>query len=409
MNCLGKNYLVSIDKLEIDCGVINKKNWEQDFAEEAIRKLKAELIQLNKKEIEIQKAEANKAEQTFFFFLENGFMPWNKQIENIVDLEKLISVSDEFVLQLKDLIAQNERAAERLTAQFSSKFIDKIIDVITAKKKPQLEEIYLLLEKLNPFMIEIRIVYAAILKSFSKSASNNSVKEFFISLLSASGKNNVLTSEITSIINSLNQGEIRSEILNQDSKVETDEIREKNELERKNKQIRKEEKINQEIYINNSGLVLLHPFLQTFFEHLKLTEQNQWVDEPSQRKAILILQFLITGNEQFEEFNLILNKILCGLQLDEVAETEIELSDEIKNECDDLLRSVIKNWSALKNTGIESLRETFLQRNGKLSRVDNGWLLQVQQKAVDVLLGSLPWGTGTIKIPWMKEILYVEW
>jgi hypothetical protein len=50
-----------------------------------------------------------------------------------------------------------------------------------------------------------------------------------------------------------------------------------------------------------------------------------------------------------------------------------------------------------------------LQRAGKLSRVDDGWLLQIEQKGVDVLLSYLPWGIGLIKLPWMTELLYVEW
>jgi hypothetical protein len=63
----------------------------------------------------------------------------------------------------------------------------------------------------------------------------------------------------------------------------------------------------------------------------------------------------------------------------------------------------------LKNTGREALRETFLQRLGKLSPTDHGWLLQVEQKAVDFLLNRLPWGIGVIKLPWMDEKIFVEW
>jgi len=44
-----------------------------------------------------------------------------------------------------------------------------------------------------------------------------------------------------------------------------------------------------------------------------------------------------------------------------------------------------------------------------LTEVDNGWLLQVEQKPVDVLVNHLPWGIGTIRLPWMQEILYTEW
>jgi hypothetical protein len=85
------------------------------------------------------------------------------------------------------------------------------------------------------------------------------------------------------------------------------------------------------------------------------------------------------------------------------------LSWETKAACDELLSEVIRHWSQLKNTSIAALRETFLWRNGKLTRTDHGWLLHVERKGVDILLGSLPWGIGTIKLPWTNDKLFVEW
>jgi hypothetical protein len=123
----------------------------------------------------------------------------------------------------------------------------------------------------------------------------------------------------------------------------------------------------------------------------------------------LALQFLVTGKDETEEFDLVLNKILCGIDIDKVVPTLILPDEETKTECDLLLMEVIKHWEVLKNTSIAGLREAFLQRAGKLSRVDDGWLLQVEQKAIDVLINHLPWGIGIIKLPWMNEMLYVEW
>jgi hypothetical protein len=104
-----------------------------------------------------------------------------------------------------------------------------------------------------------------------------------------------------------------------------------------------------------------------------------------------------------------LNKILCGLLPEEALQIQEPLSVEMKEECEHLIEAVIQNWPALKNTGVDAFRETFLLRFGKLTQVDNGWLLQVEQKAVDVLLSRLPWGIGTIRLPWMDKILYTEW
>lgn len=139
-----------------------------------------------------------------------------------------------------------------------------------------------------------------------------------------------------------------------------------------------------------------------------LIDKN-WKDIYSQHKAAVILEYLVTGKEEFAEFDFPLNKILCGIAVDEVLQPIEELPVQIKTECENLLSEVIRHWSILKNTSIDGLRETFLQRNGKVTQVENGWLLNVEQKGVDILLNSLPWGIGTIKLPWAEEKLHVEW
>ncbi|MEO7769089.1 MAG: contractile injection system tape measure protein [Ferruginibacter sp.] len=406
----GKNYYASIDKLEIDCGILNKKNWEQEFAEQAIRKLKEELLQVNKKEINFRKIEEITADGTFFFFLENGFLPWNNRIKTIADLEQLLSVNETFVSQLKKLITQQPKAAERLVCQFSNFFTAQIINEITKHRKIELDEIYLLLEKLDLSSINKHIVEAAILKAFVSDENRNSKQEFVSHLLIQVEGNAEQKSEITDILKSLKinnesdglaKDRVEKEQPNRAGKYKQDKIKQKTKEEN--------EKSCEAIYINNAGLVLLHPFLQTLFEHLKLTEENKWLEEFSQHKAALVLAFLATGNNEFEEFNLVLNKILCGIKIDEIIITDQSLDDEVKDECEVLLKNVIEHWSVLKNTSPDGLREAFLQRSAKLSKVDNGWLLQVEQKAIDVLLSHLPWGVGFIKLPWMNEMLFVEW
>jgi hypothetical protein len=74
-----------------------------------------------------------------------------------------------------------------------------------------------------------------------------------------------------------------------------------------------------------------------------------------------------------------------------------------------MLQAVVQHWRALKNSSVGALRETYIQRFGKLTAIDHGWSLQVEPKAVDVLLGRLPWGIGTIRLPWMKNMLFTEW
>lgn len=163
------------------------------------------------------------------------------------------------------------------------------------------------------------------------------------------------------------------------------------------------------IHISNAGLVLLHPFLPGLFQELYITIENKWVSDAEQYKAVLILEFLASGNEGFEEFNLMLNKLLCGISMNEIVDANTKLDDEIKLECEDLLNNVITHWSVLRNISVAGLREAFLQRSGELLKIETGWFLKVEKSGADVLLNQLPWNISIIKLPWMNESLTVEW
>jgi hypothetical protein len=160
------------------------------------------------------------------------------------------------------------------------------------------------------------------------------------------------------------------------------------------------------IFINNAGLVLLHPFIITLFTNLGVTREEKIIDHC---KAIAALNFLIGFEKPQPEFEWPLIKILCGMEIAETIEYIPELSDSEKLECSGLLQQAIDYWVALKNTAIEALQQTFLQRFGKLSHNENGWLLRVEQKTVDILKDRLPWGVSMIKLPWMQQLLSVEW
>jgi len=418
----GENSHIKIDKLEIDCGVLDAKNWEQQFKEQTILKLKDELIEIEKEKIDPEKIEETEAEEAFFFFLENGFMPWNKRFDSLAELEQLLRINEKMIAQLKKLIAQKSKTADRLVWQFSKNFTSRIIAEITKDRENALTEIFALLKKLNLFHtgkltdaltykhIDNHIVDAAILNLFASDKDKTKVEQFFNFLLTKVEGNEDLKTEIREIVNYLKTNKKTSHLLADADKTKTgNNGKGKHPVPAKDKKGNENDLLPDEIYIKNAGLILLHPFLETLFEHLGLTTENKWINSIAQQKAVLVSEFLVTGNTEFEEFNLVLNKILCGTDPDEIVATGMHLENEIKAECEQLLREVITHWSVLKNTSPEGLREAFLQRNGKLSKVDDGWLLQVKQKAIDTLLNNLPWGIGIIKLPWMNEMLVVEW
>jgi len=429
----GKDKYASIDKLEIDCGLLSMENWEDEFTKQAILKLKEGLVQVNKKEIDVYGIEELTPAETFFFYLENGYLPWNKRISTISELEQLIKVDDKILIRLKKLIVQKPNVAKRLASQFSEEFISKLITAYTQNRKQEAESLSVIIKKINTLeslkfkkdRILKQLIDAAILTVFTSENYKNRELEFFTFLLSKVENNRKLKSEIREIIRKLRaQSEKRnlgkeeilpeSELLKSQEKA-TEKHIEPAEQENQEQETRNKKHIigstnpDETIYITNAGLVLLYPFLPTLFANLSLIEENAWKDETSKQKAVVATQFMVTAKDESEEFDLVLKKIFCGIGIEEVVPTTILPDEETKTECDVLLMQVIKHWDVLKNTSIAGLREGFLQRRGKLSRVDDGWLLQVEQKAIDILLNQLPWGIGIIKLPWMNEMLVVEW
>lgn len=164
-------------------------------------------------------------------------------------------------------------------------------------------------------------------------------------------------------------------------------------------------------YIANAGLVLAYPFITPLLQGLGFLDSQCQFFPAAQSKAAVLFQHLIAAAPPLtDESDLPLNKILAGLQPTSFVDPSLfEYTAMAQRECDDVLRAIIAHWDVLRNTSVAGLRETFLQRDGKLTLRTTGWLLQVDTKGVDVLLASLPWPIGVIKLPWMDSVLHVEW
>lgn len=162
-------------------------------------------------------------------------------------------------------------------------------------------------------------------------------------------------------------------------------------------------------YIQNAGLILIHPFLPAFFKKLNLLNKGQFVNDQARQKAVHLIWYLATGETNQAEYDLVLPKFLCGVPLNYPLERAVEITSAEQEEANNLLQAAIDHWEVLKNTSPDGLREGFLQRDGKLELRKESWYLRVEQKAIDVLLDRLPWNLSIIKLPWMLEILKVEW
>lgn len=161
--------------------------------------------------------------------------------------------------------------------------------------------------------------------------------------------------------------------------------------------------------VRHAGIIVLAPFLKPFFSELNLLDGSEWKSIDAQYKAIHLLKFLASGQQKEPEYNLTLEKLLCGLDTEFPIPLDVVLEENEKKEAEVLLASVIGHWQALKNTSINGFRETFLKRDGIVTRTEKGWLLQVERKTLDVLLDSIPWGYSTISLPWNSSIIFTEW
>ena len=169
------------------------------------------------------------------------------------------------------------------------------------------------------------------------------------------------------------------------------------------------EDIKDSIYITNAGMIIIWPFLSTLCSKLGLLEGKTFIDDHSLQKAVLMLHYIVFGDEKFEESNLILNKILCGVSPDFFVDTSLRLNEMEKSIGDQLLNAVTKNWEKLNNTSVKGLIESFLQRAGVIKKTENNYTLTVETKPFDLLLKTIPWNIMMIQTSFMDSRLLVEW
>lgn len=160
-------------------------------------------------------------------------------------------------------------------------------------------------------------------------------------------------------------------------------------------------------YINNAGLILLHPFLKAFFMDCQLMDENEKIVDAD--LAVHALHFLSTKEEKAFDFEFVFEKYLIGLSQGTTIAREVEISNEIKEKTDKLLGALKENWTRLGNTGLDTIRNEFINRNGKLVIEAHSNHLFVDRKAQDVLLDSIPWNISLVKLPWQKRHLFVNW
>lgn len=371
----GDQKRIVLERLDLDCGLLEEVDWEEQWVEAVLRNLRMQLLSIPATPYTLAEEEAE-AIDSFLYFLEHGRFSWKRRFETISELEAWLPVNQILVNQLTALLQKQPSAARRLVQSVSKNFRKKLLLFFPGSKGRSMRH-----HPEHPTVFSEEILWQ--LLGAEKKSLPGAVpeQEPDASVKPVTGFTTLSGQEIRL------PGELA-------------------ELKLQEKQLPASESA---LYVSAAGLVLLHPFLFPFFTETGLRVEGHWCEEGSRHLAVRLLHFLATGEKKFNEPAFVFEKLLCGFEPDDLLDDRPSLTEEQTAAGEVLLSEVIGHWTQLKNTGIEAFRQTFLQRSGKLTRVDGGWLLQVEHKAVDVLLSYLPWGIGVVHLPWMKDLLYVEW
>ena len=166
------------------------------------------------------------------------------------------------------------------------------------------------------------------------------------------------------------------------------------------------------IPISNAGLVILFPFLPMLFMRLNMLSQDRrgFNSNESKVRAIFILQHLMASEDrEYDEKDLYLNRLLINYPFNEPLPKRMELNQDELNTIDSLLEAAKTNWEKMRNTSMRGFQEAFLRRAGFIEKTEREWVLTVEERAFDILLDSIPWSYKLVRLPWMENILKVNW
>ncbi len=405
---------LTIEKLEIDLGniteeMIDSGSWIIPLQEALEKQLQQTLQDISGQDGGTIEPVYETSFRHWFYFIRNGHLRWNASRPSADWLDQILEAIAKNYLraeQVRNILLNDQTAVKRIVLHHSETFLSHLVELLTAKKQNKLPE-------------EIRQLTDSLLSKKSGFFYRELEKKLWSAVLNKAAQNQP-QSDTKTIIRHLQkewlpeQTEVQlKKKENQDSnpkKQETEKGAEENAIGfEKETEFETESLTTEGIYINHAGLILLHPFLSTYFRKLGLVVNGGFIDSEAQERAVCLLHLLVFSDVKVPEYDLVLPKLLCGLPLQKPVNTAIDFTPEEKEEAENLLTAVVEQWEVLKNTSLPTFRETFLQREGKLFCQDANWYLQVEKKPFDILLSHLPWTIGMVKLPWMKDLLRVEW
>ena len=428
--CAPKDGHLFIDRLDIDVGSLSLDRLEDELGKlvaEAVEKALEDHLPVTgsskgDREGPLRlKSEQTHVEEAFIYFLKTGSLPWSFQLPEGKNLEQVIletwqrdyreEVQRSVPIEKIVSILKSTVSRTRLTLQFSPVFLTSLLARISPRDSKVMPEILKILRS-EGALKEIRgFVFELWDRSFASIVVGESIsaKSLIKSVWQETKGQKERPKDLAQILEKNWPGVTQS--ATSEVSEETSPMPDTASTVPSSKGIisREEEDTPSlaldaayDFYVENAGLVLLHPFIPRIFEGLEMAKDSE-ILKPE--RALSLLHHLATGQTRAPEYELILPKILCNIPLGQPVRTDVKLTKSEKEEAEALLTAVIRHWEALRNSTPDGLRGNFLLRSGKISVRDNGdWLLQIEPKTYDVLLDDLPWGIAMIKLPWMERM-----
>jgi hypothetical protein len=408
----GANQWMELDKLEIDLGELYVQQDDEQWLDQAYKQFR-DIIEsaVVSASPTVVKDKRHQQIDCLAYFLQHGHLPW---WAGELDLEKLLE--EQINRQPRKVLAliKSPTALERWIAQFPDRLHRALLDALTIQLPVALadwQDHVIFLPRQQAGKVYWRATWSVV-KAQESALDEHEWKTQLMRRLFATGNGqfNIADAENQLIkLNHLLKG--FDQVLASEASLReffTGQTKDKTQSAPRNLS-RSPSKEPDGIYVPLAGTVLVHPFLPALFHKVNLLDGENFKDFDSQERAVHLLYYIATRQQQPMESEVVLLKLLCGLQPETLITREIALSADETSEAERMLQALIEHWAIMQGTTTEELRGTFFIREGKLITADLGWRLTVEQTGFDVLLGKLPWGLSPIMHPWMDRMLWVEW
>ncbi|NOQ74235.1 MAG: hypothetical protein GQ574_19660 [Crocinitomix sp.] len=422
------DYTISLDKISLDLGEISMASLEEDLIEKVTNQLQEVLLnairidEVSFTETELKRTKTVSIIDIVTCFLSTGNLPvWIKPHSvNLSELfDKVLTNNPETVAHFLQRSGNLNDISKRFIQISSKGQFEKLILILT--EKPVIIDFVADLSKVLKSAAELfklsipKLKELVLLAAIESGLDALPLKKLLRYILKKSASIDHAPIDLklieSSIITQVKKGiQFKSNLPELITSIIKDNKSKDIQLDTKKRRTdTKQSSVVKQCTIQNAGLVLLWPGLTFLFAESGLTVEDSFINEAAQERAVLLLQYTLGDQSETIEYDLPLNKLLCGLDITASLGMDFSPTKKEKETVEKLLTSIIAEWKALKGSSSKGLQETYLNRVGTLVKKDNDWLLEIERQTWDVLIDKLPWGIGIVKLPWMENMIHTEW